>query len=272
MNTKQLVTQESQAPQEPSAALIPSPLAILEAAVRGGITSDSVAVVKELAAMCREQRAEEAKAEFARAFFALKSEMPMIYADKEVKTKSGAVAFEYCSPQEIQNTIDPLLKKHGFCTMTGQAKEPNGFVTATVTLFHQAGHSETRSFTVRAGSGNSLMTETQCDAGATTNAERHLLIKMLGLRTRAHADDDHRNVGHPITADQAADLDRRCVATKTNRRNFLDFLGVDVDKGGTFSDVMSSRYADADAELKERERKQSGGNEPAKDKDGNFIF
>lgn len=229
----------------------PSPITVLEAAVRGGINSENVAVVKEILAMCREQRADDAKAAFGRAFFAMKKEMPAIYADKEVRTKSGALAFEYCSPREIQDAIDPVMKRHGFCTMTGQEKDEKGYITASVTLYHDGGHSETRSFTVRAGSGNALMSEAQCDAAATTSAERHALIKMLGLRTRVRGDDeDARNVGSAITAEQAADLRALVEETNSDKAAFLKFAGAE-----TFETIADSRYDDV---LKMLQRKLRG--------------
>lgn len=232
-------------------ATIPtSPITILEAAVRGGITSENVAVVKEIAAMVREQRMEEAKAAFACAFFAMKKDMPIIYADKEVRTKSGALAFEYCSPQEIQDAIDPVMKRHGFCTMTGQTKDDRGFITATVTLYHEGGHSETRSFTVRPGEGNALMTPSQCDAGATTSAERHALIKMLGLRTRKREDDDAKVVGDPITQAEADELRDLCDAAKADRKKLLEWLGAE-----TFEAIPANRLEDARALLAKRLKK-----------------
>lgn len=214
-----------------------SPINILEAAVRGGINSENVAVVKEIVAMCREQRAEDAKAAFARAFFAMKKEMPIIYADKEVKTKSGHLAFEYCSPQEIQNVIDPVMKRNGFCTMTGQEKDDKGFITASVTLYHEAGHSETRSFTVRPGSGNALMSEAQCDAAATTSAERHALIKMLGLRTRLRPEDDPHNEGGFISQAQADTLRDLVEQTGSDTAKFLAYASAK-----TFEEIHEARF------------------------------
>jgi hypothetical protein len=228
----------------------PSPLAILEKAITGGITSDNVAVVKELMAMAREQRAEDAKAQFVRAFFALQKEMPVIYADKEVRTKSGALAFEYVSPAEIQDTLRPLLLRHGFALMTGQAKDEKGWVTATVTLYHEAGHSEPRSFTVRPKQPNQLMDEGQCDAAATTSAERHALIKMFNLRTRIRPEDDARNVGEHVTTEQANELHARVeeLGDKVDRAAFLAFAGA-----STFDKIPATMFSKLDVLLKKKE-------------------
>lgn len=217
--------QRLEQPEMPVTRPLPTPAEILQTAIQGGITKENVEVVKELAAMCREQRAEDARALFAKAFFRLRKEMPVIYADKEVTTKSGAVAFQYCTPAEIKDVLEPLMQKHGFCTMTGQTLS-NGEVTATVTLIHEGGHSETRSFTVRVSPGNQLMSPSQCDAAATTAAERHALIKMFGLRTRQKVEDDPRNVGEPITAEQAEELQHRMKMLNAPEQPFLKWAGV----------------------------------------------
>ena len=229
---------------------LPSPLALLQSAIDGGITAESVGVVKELATMCREQRAEDARAAFNKAFFQLKREMPVLFADKEVKTKSGAVAFVYCGPDEIKNMLEPLLSRHGFCILGGQVLA-NGEATVTLTLIHEAGHSEPRSFTVRVSPGNQLMSPTQCDAAASSSAERHCLIKMFQLRTRVREEDDPRNLGDMVTQEQADELERRVHETNSNLPAFLKFAG---SKTGKFVDIPANRYAECDRMLAQKER------------------
>lgn len=204
---------------------MPTPIEILQSAIEGGITEKSVAVVESLTRLCREQRAEDAKIAFNRAWFQLRKGMPILYADKEVKTKSGDVAFQYVSPQEIKDCIEPLMSSHGFCTMVGQTLT-NGEVTVTVTLMHEAGHSELRSYTTRVSPGNSLMSPTQCDAAATTNAERQALIKIFGIRTRVRAEDDPRNIGEAITREQAESLQHRVKMLNAPEQSFLKWAGV----------------------------------------------
>lgn len=233
-------------PLEPSSL---SPITILEAAVRGGITAENVAVVKELAAMVREHKADAAKAAFAKSFFELRMAMPIFYADKEVLTKAGAVAFEYCSPQEIKDILEPLMLRNGFVTMTGQELSA-GQVTATVTLMHEGGHSELRSYSCRVSPGNELMNPSKCDAAATTNAERHAFIKMFGLRTRKRDDDDARNLGTFITPDQAGELERRVMETESNMPAFLKLAGAQ-----KISEILSGKYDMLDGLLRKKEQR-----------------
>ena len=222
---------------------------ILQAAIDQGLTKENVEVVKELRQMVKEERDDQAKAAFNQAFFRLRKEMPVLYADKEVKTEGGKVAFQYVSPEEIKNTLEPLMAKHGFCTMSGQVMA-NGEVTVTVTLIHEAGHSEPRSFTVRVSPGNRLMSPTQCDASASSSAERHCLIKMFGLRTRIRTDDDPRNIGEIISPALAEELERRAKETNSNIEAFLKFAG---SKTGKFSDIPAARYDSCDSMLRKKE-------------------
>ena len=209
---------------------------ILEAAVKGGITSENVAVVRELVAMRREESAEESRKKFNRAYFELRNDLKPIYADKEVRTKSGTLAFSYCTPQEIKEMLEPLLQKHGFCTMLGQELK-DGMVTVSITLLHKDGHSETRNFTARVSPGNNLTTPTQCDAGATTAAERHLLIKMFGIRTRAN-DTDARNLGDTINEKEAADLEMWIdEVDKERKAQYLSLAGAQ-----SFGEIKRAKY------------------------------
>ena len=92
--------------QAAPAQLAVSPINILERAISGGVTQENVSVVKELIAMCREQRADDAKAAFARAFFQLRKNMPELYADKAAMNRNNEVAYTYCSEAEISKMID----------------------------------------------------------------------------------------------------------------------------------------------------------------------
>jgi hypothetical protein len=230
---------------------IPTAIDILQAAIEKGITAENVAVVKEIRQMVREEREDAAKTAFNRAFFALRKEMPIAYADKQVKTDSGALAFQYCSPQEIRDVLEPLMLRHGFCTMTSQEMDGETKVTVTVSLMHEAGHSVNGTFTIRVGQENRLVKGPQVVAGATTAAERHCLIKLFGLRTRISGEADARNIGSPITPEQAFELERRVAETNSDAAKFLKFAGA-----AKFTEIMSGRYDELDAFLRKKEQRK----------------
>lgn len=201
------------------------PIAILEKAIQGGVTTENVAVVKELIQMCREQRAEDAKTAFAKAFFQLRKNMPEIYADKEGKNDSGAVCFRYCSEEEISKKLEPHLMAYGFAMLFGQSAD-EARITVNITLMHEAGHSETREFAVRAGATNRMKDGAMADSGAATTAWRHLVMKLFGLKSRITAtNEDARLVGEKLTPDKIQYLREQIKECGGTEASYLELAG-----------------------------------------------
>lgn len=230
MKDAQLTTQ---VPQEPSivgehVTPMTNTLSILEAALKSGVTSENVAVVQAIIAMRREEVALENKASFNRAFFALKKEIAGMdfYCDKEAKTKGGDVAYTYCSESEIAGKLEPVLFKHGFAMLFGQRQEADR-VVAVITLIHDSGHEETREYSVRVGQSNQMKDATAVDAGSTTSAWRHLVIKMFGLKSRIKEDGDAKNLGECISQSLARELRARCEACEADIPAFLKMAHAD---------------------------------------------
>lgn len=202
-----------------------SPLAILEKAISGGITPESVGVVKELVQMCREQRADDAKTAFAKAFYNLKKSMPELYADREAKDRSGNTTFRYCSEEELSKMLNPHLLAHGFTDLFGQ-EQTEGRVIVKYTLIHEAGHSETREFSVRAGAPNAMKDAAMCDTGAATTAWRHLVMKLYGLKSRISDNQDAKLEGERIGQDKVQYIKELVAETKSDEPRFFAFAGV----------------------------------------------
>jgi hypothetical protein len=245
----QLATAQPNAP-----AVRHTAMDLLEAAVNGGITKDSVEVVKELRAMVREERNDQAKAEFAKAFFRAKRDMPEIYADKEAKDRNGNVVYVYCSEEEISKKLDPHLMRYGLTTMFGQT-EKDGRITVEVTLIHEGGHSEIRGFTVRAGTPNAMKDGAMCDAGAATTALRHLLTKWFGLKSRItdfDAKTDASIVGETIKPDKQIYLKERVKEVGADERAFLEYATG--SEKGTYADIAEGRYDELVAKLNKKAR------------------
>lgn len=224
------------APSAPLAPAAASPIAILEAAIKGGVTQENVSVVKELILMCREQRAEDAKAAFAKAFYNLKKSMPELYADKEAKDRSGNTTFRYCSEEELSKMLNPHLLAHGFTDLFGQ-EQTEGRVIVKYTLIHEAGHSETREFSVRAGAANAMKDAAMCDTGAATTAWRHLVMKLYGLKSRISDNQDAKIEGEKISPDKVQFLIEQVRETGSDTARFLTFAGVK-----TFEDITEGIY------------------------------
>lgn len=201
--------------------------------------------------MRREEVERENKAAFNRAFFALKKEISGMnfYCDKEAKTRTGEVAYTYCSESEIARQLEPVLFRHGFAMLFGQRQEADR-VVAIVTLIHEIGHEETREYSVRVGQPNQMKDATAVDAGSTTSAWRHLVIKMFGLKSRIQETDDARNIGERITQEQADELRDWVESTGSDKAKFLAFAGAE-----SFEGIQSSKLEILQASLRKKSNK-----------------
>lgn len=222
MNPNQL---EIMAPAEAGAVALQPPrnaLQLLDAVITGGITKENVEVIAQLRQMAKEERDDAAKIAFGKALFQLRKTMPQVYCDKQGPDSS----FVYCSEEEISKMIEPHLLAHGFCTLFGQEKEGE-LVKVSLTLIHEAGHQETRSYTVRPGIGNRMKDNTQVDTSAATSAWRHLVQKMFGLKSRISTDQDAKNMGEYISEQQAAELEHRLKMINGDVKKFLALAEAD---------------------------------------------
>lgn len=199
--------------------------AVLQAAVQGGVTSENVAVVKELVALQERMEERAAAKAFAMAFLRMRKSMPEIYADKEAKDRSGNKVYSYCSEEEITKKLDPHLMSHGLTMLFGQ-EEHEGRITVKVTLLHELGHQETRTFTVRAGNPNAMKDAAMCDAGGATTAWRHLMIKWFGLKSRITTENDATIVGEKIGADKIQYLREQLQEVGGTEEGILKLAGV----------------------------------------------
>jgi hypothetical protein len=215
-----------------------SPLALVQRMLDSGkITTESVQVTKELLQMDREVRAEGAKAAFAAALFQLRKTMPEIYIDKAATNDAGKVTYRYASEEEITSKLDPHLMAHGFTTLFGQSQSEDK-ITVTVTLMHEAGHSEDRSFTVRPGATNRMKDASAADSGAATTALRHLLMKMFGLRSHmTNAPHDAKLEGEFIADDKQIYLEQEMKVVGFPRDKLFQLAGC-----SKFSEITEAKY------------------------------
>lgn len=222
----------------------------LKVMIDKGITAENVTAVKELAGLYEHMQDRKAQQEFAKALFRVRKSTFTIEADKSVKDRDGKVTFTYASEREIMDRLDPVLLQNGFTTLSGQTEEA-GKITISITLIHEAGHQESRSYTVRTLQSNSMLDPAKADAGAATLAWRHLVIKMFGLKSHIVDSDDARVEGEKITAEQAEELEHRAKMVNANIPAFLKFAGAP-----TFAEIRSVKYQILDEMLR---RKEQGG-------------
>jgi hypothetical protein len=141
-----------------------------------------VEVIERLLAMRSQLNAERAKKEFDEAMARFQEECPTIVKTKEVKTRSGQVAYKYAPIESIVQQVKGPLARNGFSYKTQIDTLPTG-VKATITARHVGGHSEDTSMEVPLGTKTEIMSLSQVTAAASTFAKRYAFCNAFGILT-----------------------------------------------------------------------------------------
>lgn len=208
------------------------------AVVKGDMTAERLAVMKDLLAMNSEK-------EFAFAFNALQAEMPVIVASTPIPNRGKYEKFE-----DVMRQIGPFLARNGFTvSFTMDFKENR--ILETCHLTHIGGFTRSNSFAVRvSGKADS---ETQADCKAATTAKRNALCNALNIVIRQdclNAEDDAAIEGGPVSGGQAFELERRAKETNSNITAFLKFAGA-----SSFKEIPASKYDMLDELLRRKEKR-----------------
>ena len=217
---------------------------MLQAVIAGGVTADNVGALEKLAAMHERMEAKRAETAFAEAFAKLQSELPIIIATSVIPNRGKYERFE-----DIWRQVGPLLSRHGFSVGFDQHADDKR-ITSTCTLRHVAGHSQTTSFAVRLG--GRADSDTQADCKASTTAKRNAFCHALNIviaQDFMADEDDPRNEGGSITAEQADELAHRVAMTNSDKAAFLKFAGAD-----SFATIPSGKYQILNEFLSRKER------------------
>lgn len=180
------------------------PAALLQEVIRQGITPDKVESLSKLADLANQQQSRRAEREFAEAFAALRSELPIIEIEKAVPGKGGGVRFMSRSFREIEEQLAPYMVKRGFSTrFSSEYMSDPPRVRVTCFVRHISGHEVSSDCTIRAGQAEQAAWS---DLGAMSNGMKGALILAFGLRFQS---SDAANEGRTITEDEAAMLRAR---------------------------------------------------------------
>lgn len=235
------IVRREEAPQQ----IQMDPAAMMQAIVEKGITAESVSVMKDLLAMQREMKAEQAKSSFASAFADLRRECGKILATKIIPTKDGTAKGRFAPLTEIQNHIEPLLEKHGFFMTFDQQKLEGGQTRVECVVVHRDGHEMRSGFTCREHQ-SPQNSAAQNDGGTNTLAKRYALCNMFGIRI--DYETDARAEGDTISAEQAADLRHRAERVYNGDpekiARLLKFAGAT-----TWENIRQAKYTQAMREL-----------------------
>lgn len=152
---------------------------LISQAIEKGVSVDTM---ERLLAMRRELKAEFAKEAFDKAMAKFQAECPTIVKTKEVKTKSGIVAYRYAPIESIVEQVKTPLQNNGFSYSTKQEMLDSG-VKISVKVTHSAGHSEVTEMTVPLGTKTDIMSQSQVVAAASTFAKRYAFCNAFGILT-----------------------------------------------------------------------------------------
>lgn len=224
----------------------PSVADMLQAVISHGVTNENVGALEKLVGLYERMEVRDAEKKFAAAFVQLQTEMPVIVAKTIIPNRGKYERFE-----DLMRVLGPLLTKNGF-TVSFSMDVNESRILETCHLKHIGGHTQSNSFAVRVGRAD---TETQADCKAATTAKRNALCNALNVviaQDCLNEEDDAGMDGDPnakVTEAQADELERRVQETCSNRDAFLKFCNAK-----SFADIAASRYAEADALLRRKEK------------------
>lgn len=151
----------------------------------------SVETMERLLKMRRELKAEFAKEEFDKAMAQFQANCPEVKKTKEVRTKSGQVAYRYAPIEAIVRQVKSVLQRNGFSYSIQTETEP-GKVKSICIVKHIAGHSESYNMEVPLGNKTQVMSDSQVVAAASTFSKRYAFCNAFGILT-GDGDDDGAN-------------------------------------------------------------------------------
>jgi hypothetical protein len=200
-------------------------VAILQASVQGGITSENVAVVERMAALVERQQDRQAERDYSQALFDLQQECGRVIAMKMVDDK-----YRYAPYLDIWKQVEGPIRKAKFTLQWGQTNE-NGMVTKILTLQHLNGHKRDFKWTIRVGTnapGTPAGAQAPVlDEQADSRAKRRLLLDVLNITVDSTGDLADVGTGETISAEKSEELFKRWMNVSQNQKAFLDVAGVD---------------------------------------------
>lgn len=129
-----------------------------------------------------------AESEFWAAFSQMQGELPTIDEDGAIKV-DGVIRSRYSTNENLQETIRPILQKHGFALSFRNQTKENGLVCVTGILAHRGGHKEQDTFESKPDDGGK-MNSIQRIGSTRSYGQRYTSIALLNIVSRAKGDRD----------------------------------------------------------------------------------
>lgn len=202
---------------QPSQSVALTPMDMIERAANSGA---SVEVIGKLMDLQERWEKNSARKAFDEAMANAKTEIPVIFKNREVDFTSakGRTNYRHEDLAGIARTVDPILAKHGLSYRFRTSSLPNEPVTVTCVVSHRLGHSEENSLTAgrdESGNKNSI----QAIGSTITYLQRYSLKAALGLSASSDDDGKTADAQGPISTEQAEQL-----------RGLIDEVGADIQR------------------------------------------
>lgn len=128
-----------------------------------------------------------AKAEFDAAFSQMQGEIPVITEKGQIVVK-GELRSKYATNEDIQETVKPILQRHGFSLRFRNEWLEGGRLKVVGILSHRAGHSEQDEFLTKPDDSGSK-NEIQAIGSARSYGQRYTTTALLNIATRGSDDN-----------------------------------------------------------------------------------
>lgn len=184
----------------------------------------SVEAIEKFLAMREKLKAEHAREQFVKAMSAFQADCPVIEKTKVVLNKDGRTErYRYAPLDVIVAQVKKILAKHHL-SYTIQTKVEDDLLTATATVTHIDGHSDSSSFSIPV-SKSDFMTMPQSFASAQTFAKRYAFCNALGILTGdedTDATDTESKEKTPLDIRSKIMLNLRTLGYETNERKVIE--------------------------------------------------
>ena len=209
------------------------------------------AKLRELLAVRREWRADEAAAAFNAAVVRFQQRCPIIAKGDRAEKNN------YAALDRIWRAVRPLMEECGLAISWESVRPLNDVCILDGHLRHSQGHTEPLHYElpmpkpITSREGKMVQNVAQAMGSATTYAKRYATCAALGINTGTDDDGNGGGTGPELTAEQAANLSRLCEQTDTDPAKVAGWAGVQ-----QLAHLPAARYNEAVTML---ERKLRGG-------------
>lgn len=167
-----LVTAKASLPE------VPTHMGLLQLALQNNAAID---VIERLSALQEKAEAKSAEQSFFRALHAAQEEVPAIEPNKQVKTNSGKLMYQYASYEQLDKALRPIYIKHGMGISFSGAEAPAGKVRVLCCVSHRDGHAERYQLDLAIDQGAAQLTKTDAELAAQSKAKRRILRNIFNI-------------------------------------------------------------------------------------------